>query len=58
MYENQFYSLEECLDQAVESHFMAAGYETSDKLITMKNELLEEQGKKFKGKGKGQESRS
>jgi hypothetical protein len=58
MYGNQFSSLEQCLDQAVESHYMEARYETADKLITMKNELLEEQGKKFKGKGKGQESRS
>jgi hypothetical protein len=58
MYGNQFSSLEQCLDQAVESHYMAARYETADKLITMKNGLLEEQGKKFKGKGKAQKSRS
>jgi len=58
MYGDQFSSLEQCLGQAVESHYMAAGYETADKLIIMKNELLEEQGKKSKRKGKGQKSRS
>jgi len=57
-YRSRFSPLGKYLDQAIESHYMVARYETSDKLITMRNEIMGEQGKKFKGKGKGQKSRS
>jgi tetratricopeptide (TPR) repeat protein len=42
-YRNRFLPLEQCLDQAIDSHYTVARYETSDKLITMKNEILREQ---------------